>query len=74
MKNITKILLLIILTTSCNTTNNKNDTKNDKTDKPEQKETIMNDTTPKVTGVGGIFFRSKNTKETREWSNNQITN
>ncbi|NOQ24998.1 MAG: VOC family protein [Bacteroidales bacterium] len=27
----------------------------------------MNDTTPKVTGIGGIFFRSKNPKETREW-------
>jgi predicted enzyme related to lactoylglutathione lyase len=38
-----------------------------KTDKSEQKETIMNDTTPKVTGIGGIFFRSKNPKEIREW-------
>ena len=27
----------------------------------------MRDTTPKVTGIGGIFFRSKNPKETREW-------
>ncbi|MDW7680700.1 MAG: VOC family protein [bacterium] len=27
----------------------------------------MNDTTPKVTGIGGIFFVSKNPKETREW-------
>ncbi|MCK5704439.1 MAG: VOC family protein [Cyclobacteriaceae bacterium] len=27
----------------------------------------MNDTTPKVTGIGGIFFRSENPKETREW-------
>jgi predicted enzyme related to lactoylglutathione lyase len=26
-----------------------------------------NDTTPKVTGVGGIFFFSDNPKETREW-------
>jgi len=25
------------------------------------------DTTPKVTGVGGIFFFSENPKETREW-------
>ena len=28
---------------------------------------IMNDTTPKVTGIGGIFFYSKNPKETNEW-------
>ena len=27
----------------------------------------MNDTTPKVTGIGGIFFRSKNPKEMNEW-------
>lgn len=27
----------------------------------------MKDNTPKVTGIGGIFFRSKNPKETREW-------
>jgi predicted enzyme related to lactoylglutathione lyase len=25
------------------------------------------DTTPKVTGIGGIFFYSDNTKETKEW-------
>ena len=28
---------------------------------------IKNDTTPKVTGIGGIFFYSKNPKETNEW-------
>ena len=27
----------------------------------------MNDETPKVTGIGGIFFRSKNPKEMNEW-------
>jgi len=27
----------------------------------------MNDTTPKVTGIGGIFFRSKNPEETMAW-------
>jgi len=26
-----------------------------------------NDTTPKVTGIGGIFFFSKNPKEAKEW-------
>jgi len=28
---------------------------------------IKNDTTPRVTGIGGIFFFSKNPKETNEW-------
>jgi len=32
----------------------------------------MNDTTPKVTGIGGIFFRSKNPKEAREWYSNNL--
>jgi len=26
-----------------------------------------NDTTPKVTGIGGVFFYSDNLKETKEW-------
>ena len=33
----------------------------------KQKEEIMENSKPKVTGIGGIFFRSKNPKETREW-------
>ncbi|MCE3229646.1 MAG: glyoxalase [Bacteroidetes bacterium] len=35
----------------------------------EQNETTntAKDTTPKVTGIGGIFFFSDNPKETREW-------
>ncbi|WP_337967479.1 VOC family protein [uncultured Flavobacterium sp.] len=28
---------------------------------------LPNDTTPKVTGIGGIFFFSENPKETKEW-------
>ena len=27
----------------------------------------MSELTPKVTGIGGIFFRSKNPKEAKEW-------
>jgi len=30
------------------------------------------DTTPKVTGIGGIFFFSDNLKETREWYTNNL--
>jgi len=36
-------------------------------DKPKQNKGSMKDTKPKVTGIGGIFFRSKNPKEAREW-------
>jgi len=67
MKNITKILALAVLVASCNTTTNTNENKNDKTDNLELKETVINDATPKVTGIGGIFFQSQNPQETAEW-------
>jgi len=67
MKNMTKILLLAMLLANCNTATNTNDNKNEKTDNPDQKETVINDTIPKVTGIGGIFFESKNPQETAEW-------
>ena len=67
MKYLTKILLLSMLAVSCNTGTNTNDNRNDNKDKPKQQEIVMNDTTPKVTGIGGIFFRSKNPQETMEW-------
>jgi predicted enzyme related to lactoylglutathione lyase len=62
-----KLLFLAILIAGCNTTTNNKNNIDDKANKPEQKETVINDTTPKVTGIGGIFFGSKNPKETREW-------
>ena len=33
----------------------------------EQEIKPMNDTTPKVTGIGGIFFKAKNPKKVKEW-------
>lgn len=57
------IFFFTILVGGCNTT--KNIEMNDKTNKQEQ--TATGDTTPRVTGIGGIFFGSKNPKETREW-------
>lgn len=32
-----------------------------------QKVIIENDTTPRVTGIGGIFFKSKDTEKSKEW-------
>lgn len=52
MKNLVNVLLLALLATNCN-----------ETMKTEQHK----DKTPKVTGVGGIFFFSENPKETKEW-------
>jgi predicted enzyme related to lactoylglutathione lyase len=35
-------------------------------------EQIETDTTPKVTGIGGIFFRSENPSEINEWYKNNL--
>lgn len=61
MKKSISILLLAILITSCNT---ETPTQEENT---ETQVTLGNDTIPKVTGIGGIFFRSKNPQETKEW-------
>lgn len=57
MDKLAMMLILAIFATNCNVD----------ADKTKQKETVMNDTTPKVTGIGGIFFHSKNPKEISEW-------
>ena len=63
MKKVMIIALLSLLILSCSTSDKRNNTIN--TDKQEG--IIMNDTIPKVTGIGGIFFYSDNPKETKEW-------
>ena len=60
MKNLTGILILILFSTSCNSTDSSKDV-------TKQKPMIMKDTTPRITGIGGIFFRSKNPEETTKW-------
>ena len=57
---------IAILLLSCDSKTEKTNDMTDKksqTDKPASKV----DTTPKVTGIGGIFFYSDNPKETQEW-------
>ena len=57
---------IVIVLTSCSSTNKKaNKMEEQKNDTTNTSST--NDTTPKVTGIGGIFFFSDNLKETKEW-------
>jgi predicted enzyme related to lactoylglutathione lyase len=59
-------LSVAILLVSCNSKTEKTydmAEKNDQTEKPVSKV----DNTPKVTGVGGIFFYSNNLEETQKW-------
>jgi len=63
MKIVMIISFLAFLILSCSTSDKINNTINTN----NQKEIIMDGTTPKVTGVGGIFFYSENLKESKEW-------
>ena len=65
-----QILAITIATatifTSCNFTTKK--TENMEAQKNDTTKTVSNnDTTPKVTGIGGVFFFSDNPKETKAW-------
>jgi predicted enzyme related to lactoylglutathione lyase len=57
---------IVTILTSCNSTNKKIN-KMDKQKKEATNTALTKDTTPKVTGIGGIFFYSDNLKETKEW-------
>jgi len=67
MKTLTKIFFLALLLSACQPETNTHDQENRSTDKQTPIRTTMNDTTPKVTGIGGIFFKSENPAKTREW-------
>ena len=55
---------LIFVSCDCKVESNQ---KSEKTTSISPKTTLMNDSTPKVTGIGGIFFRSKDPKKANEW-------
>jgi predicted enzyme related to lactoylglutathione lyase len=61
MERIFYLIIVALLIASCGT--------NDKSEsKAEKEKTVqVNDTIPKVTGIGGIFFRSKNPKAVMDW-------
>jgi predicted enzyme related to lactoylglutathione lyase len=67
MKNLSVILPLISLSAIINTATPQNDIGDSKLNTSVQNETAVNDTVPKVTGIGGIFFRSKDPKAMSEW-------
>lgn len=66
MKNLLTIALITIILVGCNRVTEKT---NNMTNQKEQVEnsTSAVDTTPKVTGIGGIFFYSDNPDKTKEW-------
>jgi predicted enzyme related to lactoylglutathione lyase len=64
-----KLIISISLATLLVSCNSETEKTNDMTNKKEQTDmqTSPVDTTPKVTGVGGIFFYSDNLEETQKW-------
>ncbi len=66
MKRVLTLISIVTLLASCESTTKKTNTmedqKNETTNTPS-----TNDTTPKVTGIGGIFFYSDNPQATKEW-------
>lgn len=56
-------LALMVMLASCNSsTNTTNNMQNQSNQTPSK-----NDTTPRVTGIGGIFFLTENPQEMKEW-------
>jgi predicted enzyme related to lactoylglutathione lyase len=66
MKGLISLIFLATLLSGCNSNSNKTNNMAEKKDQKD-KATAAADTTPKVTGIGGIFFYSENPKEAKEW-------
>lgn len=64
MKRLYAVISVITFLASCNLPNNKN---NDSQPSSGIGTATMHDSTPKVTGVGGIFFFSDNPEEIKAW-------
>ncbi len=62
MKNLVLLVLMIIIATGCNYSK-----KNAPTNNEAQHLSIKFDTTPRVTGIGGIFFSSEDPQKMKEW-------
>ena len=66
MKKLIITISILTTLTSCDLTTNKS--KNMAEQKIQSDESLsQHDTTPKVTGLGGIFFFSKDPEKTKEW-------
>ncbi|MEX2596531.1 MAG: VOC family protein [Salibacteraceae bacterium] len=66
MRKLLSLIFIVNLFICCNPPSHKTNAMKNKKD-TEDKPKAENDTTPKVTGIGGVFFFSDNPNETREW-------
>lgn len=61
------LVLLPITVVACNPKSEKDSLNAGDGEKAQPVETAIIDTTPRVTGIGGIFFKSENPGQTRQW-------
>ncbi len=61
------IIFLCLIAIACKSVINTNEANKNDMANSERKDIAMSDTTPKVTGIGGIFFRSKDPKGIKTW-------
>ena len=66
MNRIFTLLYILAFVAGCNPKSNTTENMDEQHKTPEQSNET-NDTTPKVTGIGGIFFFSDNPEETKAW-------
>lgn len=66
MKKLIISIFILATLTSCDLTTNKSNNMAEQ-EKKSDKSLSQKDTTPKVTGIGGIFFFSDSPEKTREW-------
>ena len=67
MKKISKLLFLTLLIVSCQPNNNKL-----VDDQPKPSIETVIDTTPRITGIGGIFFKAENPDQVKAWYNENL--
>lgn len=67
MKQINLLFIIISLLFGCNREITKDDHGTS-----INTEAVIEDTTPKITGIGGIFFGSENPQEIREWYSEKL--
>ena len=66
MNNLIITISIVTLLASCDSTTKRTNNMEDEKEQTDYS-TSPADTTPRVTGVGGIFFYSDNPQETKEW-------
>ncbi len=67
MKSRLTIILLVMVLAGSNSKTQETNNMDDQKDRTNDTSSVVDTTTPKVTGIGGIFFFSDDPQKTKEW-------